>query len=178
MTMPSTFDLVEALQSARTNRNETLAEMSQRAPVLVVFLRHAGCTFCREAISDLAKRQAAIEKLGTQIAVVHQGEDFAIAAMCQKFGLQNAAIVADPEHRLYQAFELRRGGARALLSPYVFWRGMTTALFSGFGFAYPRTDPRQMPGAFLIHQNRIIKAFRHNTAADRPDYNSLACPVG
>ena len=30
----------------------TLLEMSQEAPVMVIFLRHFGCTFCREAMAE------------------------------------------------------------------------------------------------------------------------------
>jgi hypothetical protein len=31
-----------------------------------------------------------------------------------------------------------------------------------------------MPGAFLIHDARVLRAFRHQDAADRPDYCTLA----
>jgi hypothetical protein len=30
-----------------------------------------------------------------------------------------------------------------------------------------------MPGAFLIHNARLVRAFRHQDAADRPDYCAL-----
>ena len=39
---------------ARTQQGSTLLELSKQAPVLLVFLRHTGCTFCREALADLA----------------------------------------------------------------------------------------------------------------------------
>ena len=35
-------------------------------------------------------------------------------------------------------------------------------------------DGFQMPGVFLLRNGRIEKAFRHQTAADRPDYCELA----
>ena len=31
-----------------------------------------------------------------------------------------------------------------------------------------------MPGAFLLYQGEPVKAFRHRSAADRPDYVELA----
>ena len=38
----------------RTNRGQTLQEMSQERPLLLVFLRHRGCPFCRETLADFA----------------------------------------------------------------------------------------------------------------------------
>jgi hypothetical protein len=31
-----------------------------------------------------------------------------------------------------------------------------------------------MPGTFLIHNGKILRAYRHETSADRPDYCELA----
>ena len=45
-----------------TNKGNTLGQMSEKNPILLVFLRHFGCTFCREAIDELSKKKANIEK--------------------------------------------------------------------------------------------------------------------
>jgi len=37
-------------------------------------------------------------------------------------------------------------------------------------------DPLQLPGAFLLHQGRVIKRYSYRDAADRPDYVMLATP--
>jgi len=47
-------DLVQTLDTAVTQSGERLVELSEMSPVLLVFLRHAGCTFCREALADFA----------------------------------------------------------------------------------------------------------------------------
>jgi hypothetical protein len=39
-------------------------------------------------------------------------------------------------------------------------------------------DATQMPGVFLLHRGEILKAFKHKTAADRPDYLDMICPEG
>nr|WP_256200529.1 hypothetical protein [Verrucomicrobium spinosum] len=49
------------LAEALTSAGPSLAALSQQSPVLVVFLRHAGCTFCREALADIARVRPAIE---------------------------------------------------------------------------------------------------------------------
>ena len=38
----------------------------------------------------------------------------------------------------------------------------------------PEGDGFQMPGAFLIDNGRMVHAYHHMTAADRPDYVRLA----
>ncbi len=48
--------------------------MSLNQPVLLVFLRHFGCTFCREALSDLAKRGAEIDGYGGKLVLVHMSD--------------------------------------------------------------------------------------------------------
>ena len=58
-------DEATLLAGALTSTGASLAELSRQQPILVVFLRHAGCTFCREALADLATQRAAIEKTGT-----------------------------------------------------------------------------------------------------------------
>ena len=50
------------LETLRTNSGETVAEMSRRGPVLMAFLRHSGCPFCKEAAADLAREKAMLEK--------------------------------------------------------------------------------------------------------------------
>lgn len=172
-----TDELSTALAAAHTQRGQSLAELSDQSPLLVVLLRHAGCTFCREALADLAARRTAIEKLGTRIVVVHFGDPATMDALLAKYGLAEVDRVADPQRRLYQAFELPRGRWRQLMGLQVLWRGLQAAILAGHWFGRPTADVRQMPGAFLVHRRRIVRAFRHRTAADRPDYEQLACPV-
>ena len=61
----------EAVRTLPSQGGQTLAQLSAERPVLVVFLRHTGCAFCREALSDLQKQRSGIESRGTSIALVH-----------------------------------------------------------------------------------------------------------
>ena len=45
-----------------TSTGESLSEVAEKQPVLLVFLRHFGCSFCREAISDLSKLKKRLEQ--------------------------------------------------------------------------------------------------------------------
>jgi peroxiredoxin len=166
------------LESAVTQHGESLASLSRSAPTLVVFLRHLGCAFCREALSDVARARPELEADGTTIVLVHQSPDDEAASFFAGYGLDDVPRIADPDLALYRAFGLRRGGAGELLSPTVVARA-AAALVRGHGPGRPRGDTRQLPGVFLLRDGEIVASFRHETAADRPDYAGIArCDSG
>ncbi|MFG0276220.1 MAG: hypothetical protein ACF8QF_14315, partial [Phycisphaerales bacterium] len=72
---PATLEPRAAMKRAITNTGESLADLSHVRPTLVVFLRHSGCTFCREAMSDLRRQRGAIEKDGVGIVLVTMSSD-------------------------------------------------------------------------------------------------------
>ena len=154
-------DEATLLAEARTGAGSSLAEMSRSQPVLVVFLRHAGCTFCREALADLSARRAEIERSGAKMALVHMGTPESFAAFAGRYGLGEVPAISDPARRLYRG-----------LGWSVWWRG-ARAFFSGHRVGLLAGDGTQMLGVFLIRDGRVVRRFLHATAADRPDYAEL-----
>jgi len=167
------LDAESALATARTSAGPTVADLSRQSPVLLVFLRHTGCTFCREALTDLAQQRASMERLGTQLVLVHLGDDAAFAQFAAQYGLGDVPRVADPERKLYQALGLRRGSLFALLHPRVWWRGLQVAILKKHGLGVPTGDVAQLPGVFLIRDGRVAIAYRHRLTSERPDYLGL-----
>jgi len=162
------------LDTARTTSGETLAEMSRNGPVLLVFLRHAGCAFCKEAAADLAKERATLEALGVRPVLVHMGAEQAGEQFFAAYGLEDTPRVSDPERTLYRAFKLRRGRLGQLLGFRVWYRGVEAAMH-GHWPGWPQGDGFQMPGIFLLRNGQVIRAFRHETTADRPEYAEFVC---
>lgn len=146
----------------------SLKELSRDQPLLLVFLRHSGCTFCRQTLSDLREQRSAIEANGVKIAVVHmdqkEPED-----LLQKYELQDLHCFRDPQCALYELFGLSLGRPLQLLGPAVWWGGLK-AWFRGHGIGSINGNPFRMPGAFLLWQGDVLRAYRHQSAADRPDY--------
>jgi peroxiredoxin len=168
--------LDQALASHTLRDGLTIADASRRSPVMLVFLRHSGCTFCKEALSDLAARRERIESNGTRIVLVHMTPADDAAAWLASFGLNNIDHISDPEKHLYAAMNLQRGTLAQLFGLRCFLRGIVATL-RGNIVGKLVGDGFQMPGAFLIHNARVASAFRHASAADRPDYLALACAV-
>lgn len=163
---------------ARTQYGVSLEELSKLSPLLLVFLRHNGCVFCREALSDLERQRRAIEAQGVRIALVHQGTDAQAQALLANYGLDDLPRVSDPDRYLYRAFGLGRGDLLKLAGPTVWWRGFQAAFLEGHGFGRVVGDAFQMPGVFLIFHGEVLRSYRHHTAADRPDYLRLATLEG
>jgi len=177
-TQPQQIADLDAISTVRDHHGRTLAELSRGRDVLVVFLRHAGCTFCREALADLAKQQERLRGAGVAIALVSQSSDASMEKQCAQYGVRDAARFSDPQRVLYRAFELRRGTLSELFGPRLWIRGFSAGILAGHGIGALDGDGFQMPGAFLIRDGAIQRAFRHRDAADRPDYCELSLGAG
>lgn len=152
----------------------SLRDASQERPVLLVLLRHAGCTFCREAVADVVSRRASIESAGASPILVHMGEPPQGDAFLARLGAADLARISDPQRRLHRVAGLTRGSFRALFGVRNFLRAIAAARH---GVGHPVGDPLQMPGTMLLHRGRVLHVHRHGFAGERPDYTSLACGV-
>jgi hypothetical protein len=166
--------LAEALAQARLKTGESLAQLASQTPVLTVCLRHMGCTFCRETLADLAGVRSMLESHGITICLVHMVADERAHATFQNYGLDDLPRVSDPKKHLYNALSLSKGTAQSLFGWRSIVRFFTAGVVRRHGVGPLAGDGFQMPGAFLIHQGRVLRAFRHETAADRPDYCVVA----
>lgn len=171
--MPSAPADLDLLANTRTSTGETLAELSQKSPVLLVLLRHEGCTFCRNAMSDIARLRTQIEKAGTYVVLGHMGSAGGFSTFASRYGLGGLPSVSDPERTLYKGLGLRRGRLWQILGPRVLWRGLKSFL-AGHMPGKIKGDPLQLPGAFLLHRGQVIKGHAYRDASDRPDYVALS----
>lgn len=141
-------------------------------PTLVVLLRSFGCTFCREAIADVAAAKPAIHDAGANIAFVHGASPFEAAPWFSQHGLDDVMIVSDPDRAHYRAFGLSQVPLTSLAHPTAWARGAVCALSHGFG-GQTFEMMKQLPGVFLVQQGRVLAEYRHRSPADRPDYVAL-----
>lgn len=168
----------ELLKNSITQSGSNVLELSNQAPRLVVFLRHFGCTFCREACAELAARRRDLEAKGTHLVFVHMGDEEQAAAFFKKYDLEDVPRISDPQQQLYRSFDLQKGSLNQLLGPINWWRGFKAGILDGHGVGKIVGSSLQMPGVFLIYKGRIQRAFRHRFSSDRPDYDDLAaCPI-
>ena len=163
-------NVLQMAMRARTNKGVTLAELSTENPVLLVFLRHSGCPFCRETLNDIARQRVALEATGTTIAFVYMGDEHRTRRVLLKHRLDDVPRIADPSLSLYRAFGLQRGSPFMLLSPGTWIHVFQSAILRGNGFGIVDGDPRQMPGVFVVFHEQVLRSYRHQNLANRPDY--------
>ena len=68
-------------------------------PTLVVLLRSFGCTFCREAMADVAALKQSIGDAGANVAFIHGASTTEAAPWFRKYGLDVVTAVT-PERPL------------------------------------------------------------------------------
>lgn len=171
------YDTPEAddpLSELRTNQGDILDELANQRPQLVMFLRHAGCTFCREALGDLSRQRVEIEASGCGIVLVHMGDNDRDASFFDKYSMSDVPRIADPTCRLYRLFGLDLGSFSELLGLRVWLRGFIAGVLNGHGVGRLRGNGFQMPGAYIYHCGQILGGVQHAQASDRPNYAELA----
>lgn len=159
------------------NTRQRLSELSAESPLLVIFLRHAGCPFCRETLRRLREARAEIESAGTGIALVHMLPDAEAASFFARYGVADLPRFSDPERKLYAAFELPRGKVSQVMGPAVWWSGFKTTILQGNLPGVPQGDVFQLPGTILLHRGTVLKAYRPENSALDVDLAEFACPI-
>lgn len=174
----SDWSYQQALTRVRDEQGRALSDVFAKRKVLLVFVRHSGCTFCREALKQLQTIKPKLDQANTMLAVVHLGPPGDPDGFFKRYQLGDDVVrISNPECTLFRAFGLMRGRFRQLFGWRVWLRGFKSAILAGNGFGKLVGDGFQMPGAFLLDNGKIVAEHRHKNAADEPDYWQLACRV-
>ena len=136
---------------------------------LLIFLRHFGCIFCKEAVADL--RSAAEAAPGyPEILFFTQGSPRESRAFLRDW--PGARAVSDPELAFYEAFGIRRASFYESLGPKVLKAGRR-AKARGFENGPRDGDIWRMPGCLLIEGDHIVWRYEPSHAADHPDFTTI-----
>ena len=164
----------ETLKIATTQKGDSVLDISNKAPVLLTFLRHFGCIFCREALHDLADRKQSITDANITLVLVHMSDNSIADQYLKDYNLPNVQHISDPECTLYSVFGLTKSGPSELLGLKNLIRGfeLTVKRRAKPSFRYIG-DGFQMPGIFMIDKGNVVDRFVHLSASDRPDYDQM-----
>lgn len=156
-----------------TNKGEPVSELSNKSPILLIFLRHLGCMFCKEALSDLKKIKEKIYQKGTNIVFVHMAESKVASDFFEAYSFDKISHISDMDNVFYSQFGLSKGDFKQLFG-FKSWFGMGRAAAKGNLPSAQLGDPHQMPGIFLVHNRKIVKSFIFRSVGDYPDYLSMS----
>jgi peroxiredoxin len=171
----STDETTRLFASIHTESGASLLDLAQASPVLLVFLRHFGCSFCRQAISDVADLRSELDRRGVRPVFVHLGTPERAKPFFDYYGIGDVERVSDPEATIYQnpVFQLSRIKPwLTLLQPAV-WAGWLKGAIFKHGIGAIKEDGEQMQGIFFLKGAKIVRQFRYRTIADEPNYLKL-----
>lgn len=161
------------IQNVYTNTNESLDQLANEHPVLLVFLRHFGCIFCREALDDLSKLQEEISERELTLIFVHMSSYETAEKFFQEYNLKGVRHISDPQCELYAQFGLTKGSFGQLFGLSTWIRGFE---LKQKGMQYSRDqigDSFQMPGVFLLYKGETVDSYIHKSISDKPDYSKM-----
>ena len=161
------------LREIKLNTGENLHDLSMNKAVLLVFLRHFGCIFCREALFDLSGKKENLDQRNVEMVFVHMSEEEVAESYFDEFKLSGVKHISDPECFLYAKFGLVKGNFSQLFGFNTWVRGYE-ARKKGIRWTMEKIgDSLQMPGIFLFIEGQLKNSFVHKRASDIPDYDAL-----
>jgi len=106
---------------------------------------------------------------------VHLGSPERAKPYFDYYNLSDVERVSNPQATLYQlpVFGLSRTNPFLHFLNLKVWRGWLKGAMFKYGIGMIKEDADQMPGVFFLKDRKIVRAFRHRTIADEPDYLKL-----
>ena len=169
-------DLLAAALAQMTVLDETgtaqpLGRFWTRRSVVLAFVRHLGCIFCRQQVAGLAKRVPEIERRGGILVVVAPARPEHIAPFRESTGYKGALFV-DPARRAFKTAGLVRGRA-STYHPLAVLRGIG-ALAQGFRQVGRHGDIVQQGGTFVLGPgDRVHYEWRDRYAGHHADLDDV-----
>lgn len=165
---------LDSLKLARTNTGANLVELSQSKPLLLIFIRHFGCTFCRETVSEVSKIETVINHNGYTPVFVHLSDPSYGDSFFQKYFEHQVLHVSDPGRRLYRALNIKRGNLWQLYGLPTWYRGLIAGLFKGHGgVGELEGDEMQLGAYFVLDKGEIVFSHYSASASEEFDFENV-----
>lgn len=145
-------------------------------PLVVAFLRHFGCAFCREHLAHLDQARDEIHAAGGDVVAIFQNRGREVRDFCDQRGV-GLDCLGDPHREGYEAVSLEKGSWKEHLGPQLVKRYLQAAR-SGHGPGLPKGDIAQRPGTFVVGTDgRIAYAHYNRDSSDNPATDAVVAAV-
>jgi prostamide/prostaglandin F2alpha synthase len=146
-----------------------LGDLWRTRPVVVVWLRHFGCIYCREHAVEVTRELPAITAAGADLVFIGNGSPRAAAWFRDKF-VPGTTVLTDPERDSYRVIGARSGVVNTM-GPRT-WGAAVRALRKGARQSSVRGHPFQQgavlvvaPGDELVYSHISARAGDHPPTA-------------
>lgn len=149
---------------------EALLASSNDGSIVVVFLRHFGCVFCKELLNSLKVHRKAIESSGAKLVLVHLLEDAEGKSHLSDLGFEDVDSISDPFCELYKSFGVRKTSVFELISVPVLGR-FISLIFKGYKPGPVQGDPMQLSGVIVINNGEVVRSYLQRRSSDQTDFS-------
>ena len=140
--------------------------------IVLVFLRHFGCIFCRDQIAQLRERHEECRSRGWDLVAIGQGTEIRAA----RFGEDNNLpfpVFGDRDRTMYRAYGVPSTAFGSFLEPDAYKAGVR-ALLRGHLPGMWEGSLNQNPGVFLIDRDGwIVREYLGRHAGDFPPIDEI-----
>jgi peroxiredoxin len=134
-----------------------LAQFWQRAPVVLFFVRHVGCVFCREQVRSLAQRYDDIRARGADVIAIIPTDAINAGRFARSMRLPYQ-VVCDMPRRAFAAFGLYETTIGELAQPEVVLRTARQFARGNLPVVNPFSSSlTQLGGVFIIGSDGVVK---------------------
>jgi hypothetical protein len=136
----------------------------------LVFLRHFGCVFCRETVSDLREAAEADESF-PDVIFFAEASPVESRVFLRRYW-PGARAISDLDEVFYDGFGIERASKFMILSPQMF-AAKRRATAKGHEMGPRSGDIWRMPAAFVVEGDRILWGYEPKHPGDHPDFDSI-----
>lgn len=144
-----------------------LGEAWAGQPVVLALIRHFGCQFCKDHVSQLTPAVPAIHEAGAELVIVGSGNPSMAGFFAEDYHV-TTPLFTDPTREVYRAFGAKRPTWAALLNPRLYWNALQVHR-RGHRAGKVQGDIAQLGGVFIVLPNGDMPfAYRSAIAGDLP----------
>jgi peroxiredoxin len=168
MTSLAPGDAFPHLRLRAVDGDVELRERWERGPLVVMFMRHFGCAFCREQLRRMGRAFGEFRAAGADVVAVFQYDADATQRFCDGRDVPFDCL-GDPERAAYAEIGLGRGSPAQIVNLKVAMRFLDTARHGVFGGPPRGGDVAQLPGTFVVDRDgHVVLAHYSSHSADNP----------
>lgn len=142
-----------------------MGSLWESRPILLAMMRHFGCIFCKEQVTQLSAHRPRIQAAGGELVILGNGTPQHAAWFIEDYGV-DAPVYTDPDLVSHGILGARRG---SVVDPRVFLRGFS-AMRHGFRQTKTMGPAALNGGIFVITpDNEMPYRYLSRFAGDHPD---------
>jgi peroxiredoxin len=159
-------ELADCVVQDEAGADVRLGDVWKDRPTILAFVRHFGCVFCREQVTELNREKAKIDQQGGQLVVVGSGTPNFVRGFREQTGFEGT-VLCDPSVQSYKQAGMKRGFF-TVINPLTAARGLAS-MARGFRQGRVQGDAFQEGGVLVVRPpDQLVYKQVSSSAGDHP----------